>query len=468
MLYEQIELIIKQKYPQIWKQLLPLHCNYKNIITDKVKGNYEFLACYEENEQVAKEFVYWFNTIPKEIKNDFLLISLSYIEVKRRSSKRNNLTIKANSARRNFRRFCNLNYEEDIHQKQFDKDKQKAEKSYIIIPKNNMKDSLSAYDVKQFNLSRQIAINLSIAGYLECFCNTYLSFKGFFLTLTLPEEFHNCSYEKAREEIAKRWKRIKSSLKYKGILYLGIEVIELQKDETPHYHIQLWINPSYEKTLISLILKHFNNEANRMYSAKKDISDAIKIMKYCSKDTKKDNSKVYISFIGLKKDIRARYNSLFHNKKYKELSDYRTYKANKIIHQKSNNYLLLLLIRGFADDRLNSLSSRHPDTYYIANDKQKELMVDIVCLCNKDVKLFSNNKKENEYNSKFILNNIQFFMYDIHCLYSKYLIVYYIKYYLYYVFLLSLLYITKKVHSRLSFDYQCVKSKGQPPPYSYI
>lgn len=109
MFYEQIEFIIKQKYPQIWKQLLPLHCNYKNIITDKIKGNCEFLACYEENEQVAKEFVYWFNTIPKEIKNDFLLISLSYIEVKRRSSKRNNLTIKANSARRNFRRFCNLN-----------------------------------------------------------------------------------------------------------------------------------------------------------------------------------------------------------------------------------------------------------------------------------------------------------------------------------------------------------------------
>ncbi|CAI3947572.1 unnamed protein product [Commensalibacter communis] len=459
MLYKQIELILRYEYPKVWKQLFPLHYTYKNIITKKIKESCEFLACYEENEQVAIEFVEWFRTVPKDIKSSFELISLSFDELKERKkqgrNKKKNLTIQANALRRNFRRFIKLTYEDDIWQKQFDVDKQNSEKSYIIIPaSNDIENGLSAYDVKQFNISRQIAINLDILGHLESFCNTYLSFKGFFLTLTLPQEFQNCSYEEAREEITKRWKRIKSSLKYRDILYLGVEVIELQKNETPHYHIQLWINPQYEQRLKLLIHKHFSNEAERFDKAVKTISDAIKIMKYCCKDKKKDNSKSYTSFIGLKKDIRARYNSLYHNKKYKELSDYRTYKANKIIHYKVSNYLLLLLIRGFSDDRLNSLSSRHPDKYYILTDKQNELVINIFEICN------------NEY--YFKLNNNKIFIYNIFELYRSKYIYYIVICYIYYIFLLSLLYITKKVYARLVFDYQCDKSKGQPPPCSYI
>lgn len=472
MLYEQIEPILRQEHPKVWKELYFLNETYKNIITQKIIKNCEFLESYEENKQVVKELVEWFKTVPKAIKSSFELISLSFDELKEikkqsRNKKKKNLTIQANALRRNFRRFIKLTYADDMWQNQFDADKQNSEKSYIIIPaSNDIDNGLSAYDVKQFNISRQIAINLDIIGHLERFCNTYLSFKGFFLTLTLPKEFHNCSYEVAREEITKRWKRIKSAFKYKDILYLGVEVIELQKDETPHYHIQLWINPQYEQKLKTLILKHFDNEADRIDSAVKTINDAIKIMKYCCKDKKKENGKFYSGFIGLKRDIRARYNSLYRNKKYKELSDYRTHKANKIIRQKSSNYLLLLLIRGFSDDRLNSLSSRHPDNYYITTDKQKELVFNIRSICNNGIKYMSINNIRMNYNIQFNFNDNKLCIYNMNYFYNKYIIFYCIQYYLNYIFLLSLLYITKKVFNILLFDYQCDKSKGQPPPYN--
>lgn len=327
MKYEQIEIYLRNYYPKIWTNLLSLHHTYKNLITLKISENCHSFDCNE----VAEHVVDWFNSCPNDLINGFALMSLSYDEIKERQrilGKR--LTRKSNLLRRNFRRYMDIRPDEDEFQIQFDNDKLDSEKSYIIVPdSDDSSKGLSGYDIKQFNLRKKYSINRSIAEHVDDFAKNYLNYEGLFLSLTLESEFHNCDYETAKREINRRLKKIKRILKNKDILLLGMSVLELQKDETPHYHIQLYVSSEHREYVESVILKQFPNEINRKNDSIKDIWEALGLISYCLKDSNKSDT--YVSFIGLQRDIKARYNAVFNDRIYKDLSDWRISKSHKLM-----------------------------------------------------------------------------------------------------------------------------------------
>lgn len=440
MKYEQIEIYLRNYYPDIWKNLLSLHHTYKNLISQKIAEN---CNSYDA-EEVAEHVVEWVNSCPVDLINGFNLMSLSYDEIREKqriTGKR--LTRKTNLLRRNFRRYLDIRPEDDEVQLSFDKDKQDSEKSYIIIPdKDDSEKGLSGYDIKQFNQRKKYSINRSIAEHLDDFSVNFLNYEGLFLSLTLESEFHNCSYETAKNEISKRWKKIKRILKNRDILLLGMSVLELQKDETPHYHIQLYVNPSDREYIESVILKEFSNEHDRQENAIKDIWEALGLISYCLKDSNKSDT--YISFIGLQRDIKSRYNAVYHNEKYKDLSDRRISLSHKRIMEKQPNGMILLLIRGFSDERLNLLSSRHPDFHYIKTDIQKIQIMYLHCIHFGEFKNLIDNKK-NIYTSMRTYKIINKFN-DI------------------YIYVTTWVYNNQECVDIKNYSWECEKSKGQPPP----
>lgn len=286
---------------------------------------------YNDIAEVSECLIEFIDSMPKEMINGFNLMSLSYDEIreKQRITKQR-LTRNSNLLRRNFRRYMNIRPDDDEFQLSFDKDKQDSEKSYIIISDSKNEDSgLSAHDIKQFNQRKKYSINRSISEHLDDFAVNFLNYVGLFLSLTLENEFHGCSYETAKREINRRLKKIKRILKNRGILLLGMSVLELQKDETPHYHIQLYISPEHREYVESVILQQFPNEQDRRNEAIKDIWEAFGLISYCLKDSNKSDT--YISFIGLQRDIKSRYNAVFNDRIYKDLSDWRISKSHKLM-----------------------------------------------------------------------------------------------------------------------------------------
>lgn len=376
--------------------------------------------------------------------NGFGLMSLSYDEIKDRqriTGKR--LTRKSNLLRRNFRRYMDIRLEDDEFQLSFDKDKLDSEKSYIIF--QDSKDSetgLSAHDVKIFNQRKKYSINRSIAEHVDDFAINFLQYVGLFLSLTLESEFHNCDYETAKKEINRRLKKIKRILKIRGILLLGMSVLELQKDETPHYHIQLYVDGKHREYVESVILKEFSNEQDRKENAIKDIWEAFGLINYCLKYSNKSDT--YVSFIGLQRDIKVRYNSVYHNEKYKDLSDWRISKSYKRMRENKPNGMILLLIRGFSDERLNLLSSRHPDFYYLKTDIQKIQVMYLHCIHFREFKNLIDNKK-NIYTSMRTYKIINEFN-DI------------------YNYVPCWVYVYQECIGMNFYFWECVKSRGQPPP----
>lgn len=440
MKYEQIEIYLRNYYPKIWTNLLSLHHTYKNLICQKIVGN-----CYSYDiAEVSEHVVDWFNSCPNDIVNGFSLMSLSYDEIREKqriTGKR--LTRKSNLLRRNFRRYMNIRPDDDEFQLSFDADKQDSEKSYIIIPdKDDSEKGLSGYDIKKFNQRKKYSINRSIAEHVDDFAVNFLNYEGFFLSLTLESEFHGCSYEDAKNEISKRWKKIKRILKNRGILLLGMSVLELQKDETPHYHIQLYVNSSDREYVESIILNEFSNEIDRKNDSIKSIWDAFGLINYCLKDSGKSDT--YISFIGLQRDIKARYNSVYNNQKYKDLSDWRISKSHKLMMKKQANGMILLMIRGFQDERLNLLSSRHPDFHYIKTDIQKIQIMYLHCIHFGEFK----NLIDNEFSVSMKLRTYKIIN----------------KFNGIYDYVPCWVYNNQECVDIKNYSWECVKSRGQPPP----
>lgn len=440
MRYEQIEIYLRNYYPDIWKNLLSLHHTYKNLICQKIAEN-----CHSYDiAEVAEHVVDFIASMPNDIVNGFNLMSLSYDEIKEKQRiTKQRLTRKSNLLRRNFRRYMDIRLEDDEFQLSFDKDKLDSEKSYIIVPdSDDSSKGLSGYDIKQFNQRKKYAVNHSIAEHLDDFAKNYLNYEGLFLSLTLENEFHDCSYETAKNEISKRLKKIKRILKNKDILLLGMAVLELQKDETPHYHIQLYVSSENREYVESVILKEFSNEIDRKSDAIKDIWEALGLISYCLKDSNKSDT--YISFIGLQRDIKSRYDSVFNNRKYKDLSDWRISKSHKLMMKKQANGMILLLLRGFSDERLNLLSSRHPDFHYLKTDIQKLQVMYLHCIHFREFKNLIDNKK-NTYTSmrtyKIINKNNDIYNY-----------------------VTTYVYVYQECSDMIFYSWECVKSRGQPPP----
>lgn len=440
MKYEQIEIYLRNYYPKIWTNLLSLHHTYKNLITLKTSENCHSFDCNE----VAEHVVDWFNSCPNDLINGFALMSLSYDEIKERQrilGKR--LTRKSNLLRRNFRRYIDIRPDEDKFQIQFDTDKQDSEKSYIIIPdKDDSENGLSAHDIKNYQQRKKYAVNHSVAEHLDDFAINFLQYEGLFLSLTLENEFHNCTYEQAKNEINRRWKKIKRILKNKDILLLGMSVLELQRDETPHYHIQLYVSSEHREYVESVILQQFPNEIDRKSDVIKDIWEAFGVIGYCLKYSGKSDS--YVSFIGLQRDIKARYNSVYHNEKYKDLSDWRISKSYERIMEKQPNGMILLMIRGFQDERLNLLSARNKNFHYIKTDIQKIQIMYLHCIHFGEFK----NLIDNEFSVSMKLRT-----YEIINEFSDI-----------YNYVTRWVYVYQECVDIKNYSWECVKSRGQPPP----
>lgn len=293
--YEQIEIVIRQNHPHIWQDLLSLHPTYKNQITRKIAENCGVSDCHELAEQVAG----WVMSCPEDVRDSFSLMSMTYEEIREKQRiTKTKLTRKANLLRRNLRRILDIRPEQDQFQQQFDADKLESEKTYVIFQDSrNQEKRWTAFDAKQKEQRKRYAINHSIAEHIDDFCRNFLGYDGLFLSLTLPPEFHGCSYEEAMEEKSRRWTNIRRRLKYRNILHLGMSVIELQRDETPHCHIQLYVSPEHREEVQSIILQEFPNENDRKSDAIRDIWDAIGCIGYMLKDSDKTDS--YVSFIGL-------------------------------------------------------------------------------------------------------------------------------------------------------------------------
>ncbi|MDR6182944.1 rolling circle replication-associated protein [Asaia bogorensis] len=371
MQYEEIESYIRADRPDIWRRLYPLNGFYKDQITRITAENCVFLACYEEAEQVAREVIAWVETQPDELLSGFDLLSQSYAELKelRRITGRV-LTRKANRLRRNLRRVIGLLPEHDEVQQAFDNARTASAKSFIIIPDaEHPERSLSAHDLRQFHLSRNYAVNLAIADGIHDLAVNFLNHDGLFLTLTLPGKYRNCSYEQAKAEIGRRWKRVRRKARDRDILLLGMTALELHEDETPHYHIQLYVSPEHGAWVEEQILDAFPNELDRRDEAIKDIREVARASRYTTKDHGKPETS--LTFIGLRKDIKRRYRGVFEGKDTSTLSEWRVSRARQLMKQKTLGGAVLLLLRGFADERLNRLSARHPDFHYAGTDTQK-------------------------------------------------------------------------------------------------
>lgn len=440
MRYEQIEIYLRNYYPKIWHSLLSLHHTYKNLISQKIAEH-----CHSYSlDEVAEHVVDWFNSCPNDLINSFGLMSLSYDEIKdRQRITKQRLTRKANLLRRNFRRYMDIRLEDDEFQIQFDNDKLDLEKSYIIF--QDSKDSetdLSANDIKIFNQRKKYAVNHSIAEHVDDFAINFMNYEGLFLSLTLESEFHDYDYQTAKNEISKRWEKIKRILKNKYILLLGMSVLELQKDETPHYHIQLYVSSEHREYVESVILEQFPNEYDRRNEAIKDIWEVLGLISYALKDLNKSDT--YISFIGLQRDIKSRYDAVYHNEKYKNLSDRRISLSHKRIRENKPNGMILLLIRGFSDERLNLLSARNMDFHYIKTDIQKLQVMYLYCIHFREFKNLIDNKK-NIYTSMRTYKIINEFN-DI------------------YDYVTSRVYVYQECVGMNFYYWECVKSRGSLPP----
>ena len=223
--------------------------------------------------------------------------------------------------------------------------------------------------MRQYHLRRSYAVNLAIADGIHDLAVNFLNHDGLFLTLTLPGEYRNCSYEQAKTEIGRRWKRVRRKARDKNVLLLGMTALELHEDETPHYHIQLYVSPEHRTWVEEQILDAFPNECDRRDEAIKDIREVARASRYTTKDHGKPETS--LTFIGLRKDIKRRYRGVFEGKDTSTLSEWRISRARQLMKQKTLGGVVLLLLRGFADERLNRLSARHPDFHYAGTDIQR-------------------------------------------------------------------------------------------------
>lgn len=439
--YEQIEIIIRNEHPQIWRTLLSLHHTYKNKITRKIAEECGVFDCHE----VAYQVVQWVRACPYDIRDGFSLMSMTYDELREyQRITGQKLTRRANLLRRNLRRILNIRPEDDLFQQQFDSDKLESEKTYIVrYDSKETGTGWTAHDAKKHEQRKRYRINHSIAKHLDDFAVNFLNYEGLFLSLSLPPEYHFCSFEEAKAEINRRWTNIRRRLKYRNILHLGMSVIELQRDETPHYHIQLYVNLSDKEYVESVILQEFPNENDRRDNAIQSIWDALGVIGYCLKDSGKTDT--YISFIGLQKDIKSRYDNVYHNRKHKDLSDWRISKSRRMMSAGKPDGQILLMIRGFADERLNLLSARHPDFYHVQNDIQRLQVTYIHAIHFRVFKNFCNTLKEETAESCHTIRVTAVFC---HFLY----------------FVATQVYVYQEGILPVCYFWECEKSRGQPPP----
>jgi hypothetical protein len=85
-----------------------------------------------------------------------------------------------------------------------------------------------------------------------------------FVTITAPGAFHYNSGKKwngadprdTQRYLSKQWAKVRAELNDAGIKISGLRVVEPHNDETPHWHMLLFVLPGFKKAVIGL-LKHY-------------------------------------------------------------------------------------------------------------------------------------------------------------------------------------------------------------------
>ncbi|MBS1026849.1 replication endonuclease [Gluconobacter albidus] len=285
---------------------------------------------------------------------------------------RTNLNTKSSKVRKNIRRYLNIPPAEDIVEEEFISRKVGKKKSFIVM-ETKAGRKITAYDSAQHHkgIRRKkffLISNLVIRSAIDI-----LSYKGFFITLTLPRKFHISSYETANKELQKRWEKITKGFRDQGIIVLGMKKIHLHKDETPHLHIIAYIHPDYEQAVRQIVFENFINDKHREEEAFKEIEDHEAALAYLLRDFCRDDDDVTycdFRFLGLRKGFLGFwdefYKGNFDSSKLSGLSHEDLSKAKRILWDTKRRGDALFLLRAFQNESVNELSqwhvnSEHPD-----------------------------------------------------------------------------------------------------------
>ncbi|MFT8953397.1 MAG: hypothetical protein ABF979_14135 [Gluconobacter sp.] len=186
-----------------------LHSFYRGRLVDLAYSRAEeVVRARPDPLDVCKEITRIFSRFDLATENALEMSSYMGTQPKRYSSRSmkqggTNLSIKSRKIRKNIRRYLNIPPAEDIVEKEFISRKIGKKKSYIVRVEAGRK--VTAYESaknSRFNRRQKFFLisNLVIRSAVDI-----LSYKGFFITLTLPREFHVSSYETAKKELLSRW-----------------------------------------------------------------------------------------------------------------------------------------------------------------------------------------------------------------------------------------------------------------------
>lgn len=464
--YEKIEQYIYEINTSTYDILNALTPFYRYKLYEKIRK----ISNLDDNcdaEILANAVVNAIQHMDKNILDSFELASHSYkelLQVQRITKTR--LTRKANRYRINIRRILCLSRDDDEVQLSFDNDK-KERYQKIKFNGYSVQDSIEKKiknnKARDWSISQCLNESSKILGMKQTYGES-----GWFMTLTLPAKFRNMTFEQCNDEINRRLNMIKKYTERLGILWTAIYAIELHKDETPHIHIIYYVNDfnsaneagfGWERVktdrdkLLDIVFKFFDNENdyrqndNFTIENNQEIYNFDKCLGYLFKDYGKHN--VRHGFIGLRRDIKNVWNALYNgdieNSCLSYLSNRKLFLSITLMYMREiDDYLAgypgytLFAIAGFKSEKINQLANRNidfDDTQFSMYQHELQKMRNYV-----NPPRAKSDKKYKKVRKTFIK--------------SSYALV--IGY--------SYLYINTKIVFYGNFDYQCVKSRGQPPP----
>lgn len=105
---------------------------------------------------------------------------------------------------------------------------------------------------------------------LEKYC-TQIGLKGFFVTLTLPGQYHpnpsagqntwmGVTPTESHNELQRRWRQFQREFGRKCGKARGVRVEEPHRDGCPHWHLLVYVDPAKEATLREIFGRFFGNE----------------------------------------------------------------------------------------------------------------------------------------------------------------------------------------------------------------
>ncbi|MBS1050240.1 hypothetical protein [Gluconobacter japonicus] len=397
--YETLAPVLKEHRHKIERSLQQLHPFYRERLANLAyKTALETGVECPEKLDVCKEILKIFERFDRTTER--LLPMSSYLGLQPwqfadRSLKENRKrwSRSAKKVRRNIRRYLNIPVPEDVVEMEFNSRKIARAQSFIV-KETKAGTKIIAYDCDQYEKSIRRAKFWLIAKLIKHSSIDVLSYKGFFLTFTLPGEFHDSSFEGSIEEIRYRWNKVMEALQEEGIIVHGIKKIHLHKDETPHVHATLYCNPVHEDFIRKIVWKFFSNDEEHEDEAFQEIYDDDGALAYILKDFCLEEEETFceIRFIGLKEHFLTFWDHFYErnygSSKLSHLSSNRLFKARRLLEDRKdqedlkNPESILFLLQAFAETSINEVSKWHINLKHLTlTDEWKTLRIADLQFC---------------------------------------------------------------------------------------